>query len=175
MPSSHFLLVVSHPPCRDHAIDMSIAYRFLKNGAHRTAACSTQRSAWPLCFLCPGDHPILAGQVAHSFELCSWCQNLHRRCSVSILAPFSPRSGVSKEGQPRGSLAGRGMLLDMQMSLAVLTRPAKCTLFTKPCRCLTSHGPAPGPLPWLTLNPSCSIRNIKLPGTFWVKFAFLLS
>lgn len=89
------------------------------------AACSTQRSAWPLCFLCPGDHPIPAGRVAHSFELRSWCQNLHRRCSVSILAPFLPRAGVSEGEQPRGSLAGRGMLPDMQMSVAVFTRPAK--------------------------------------------------
>ena len=63
----------------------------------------------------------------------------------------------------------------MQMSLAVLTGPAKHTHFTKPSRCLTSHRPAPGPLPCLTLNPGCSKRNIKLPGTFWVKFAFLLS
>ena len=52
--------------------------------------------------------PSLQGEWPHSFELLSWCQNLHRRCSVSILAPFSPSAIVFKEEDLEVDLLSEG-------------------------------------------------------------------
>lgn len=118
---------------------MSVAYRFLKRSTQDGGLLTGAVPGPCVSSIWRPSHP--RRRKCHSFELRSWCQNLHptllreyplhRSCHVQVY----PRN--TSVALPAGDVTGHADVC------SGVHQAGKASLFTKPRRCLTSHATQP--------------------------------